>query len=203
MAKKIVAIAGTYRRGGTVDTAVDALLSAAEQEGIEIEKILLLDRHIEFCTNCRACTQHPGPQRGACPLNDDVDGILDKLEAADGIVLASPINFGNVTAIMKRFIERLVCYGYWPWDVFKPPQMRIKKPTKPAVLITSSTCPAFIGRWLMSNPLKTMKAAAKCLRAKPVGTLYFGSVGVRKAQTLDERQCLKARQQGTRLARAL
>jgi len=186
-ATKIVAIVGTYRRGRVIDTAVDQLLVDVQREGADVEKIMLLDEHIEFCANCRACTQEPGQHRGACPFTDDMDALLEKLDAADAIVLASPINFGNVTALMKRFIERLVCYAYWPWDVAKPPRMRDKKTTKPAFLIVSSTCPAFIGRWLMVNPLKTLKAAAKCLGAKPAGSVYLGLCAVSEHETLSEK----------------
>ena len=78
-------------------------------------KIYLIDKHIEFCANCRTCTQQEGQTRGQCSTIDDMRGILDEIERPDAIVLASPMNFWTVTAIMKRFIERLVCYAYWPW----------------------------------------------------------------------------------------
>ena len=203
MAKKIVAIVGTYRPGRVIDSAVDELLRSAQSEGVQTEKIMLLDKHIEFCSNCRMCTQQPGQTRGVCPLDDQMNDLLDKLEAADAIVLASPINFGNVTALMKRFIERLVCYAWWPWDLQKAPVLRVKKATKPAVLVTASACPAFIGRWLMANPRKTLKAAAKCLGAKPFASLYFGLVATGKDEILPESKRVKTRQQGIRLARAL
>ena len=57
MSKKIrvTAIVGTYRKGGIIDTAVDEILDSASQSGAEVKKIYLLDKHIEFCTNCRTC----------------------------------------------------------------------------------------------------------------------------------------------------
>jgi multimeric flavodoxin WrbA len=61
----ITAIVGSYRKGGTVDTVIDAILSAAREAGAETSKVYLIDKHIEFCTNCRACTQPEGPYRGA------------------------------------------------------------------------------------------------------------------------------------------
>ena len=62
---KITAILGTYRKGGVIDSAVDEILAAAREAGAETTKIYLIDRHIEFCTNCRACTQQEGDRRGA------------------------------------------------------------------------------------------------------------------------------------------
>ena len=68
MSKKIIAIIGTYRKGRTIDTAVTELLKGAEQQGAQTEKIYLLEKYIEFCTNCRSCTQQNGTARGDCVL---------------------------------------------------------------------------------------------------------------------------------------
>lgn len=203
MTKNIVAITGTYRRGGIIETAVDELLAAAHKEGAQTEKIMLLDKHIEFCTNCRACTQTAGEERGRCPLQDDMDDILDKIDRADGFVLASPINAGTMTAIMKRFIERLLCYAYWPWDVKKPPRMRIRNRTKHAVVITSSMCPAWLGGLLMGNAARLLKGTAKFIGAKKTDALYFGMVAIGRNETLSENHRRAARHMGTALARSL
>lgn len=68
MARKVVAIVGSYRKGGTVDTAVDAVLAGAREHGAETKKIYLIDQHIEYCRNCRSCTQDPGETRGKCVI---------------------------------------------------------------------------------------------------------------------------------------
>ncbi|MGE5843789.1 MAG: flavodoxin family protein, partial [Syntrophaceae bacterium] len=115
MAKKIIALSGSYRRDGIIEHAVDAILRAAAEKGAETEKVRLIESRIEFCRNCRKCTQQEGPQRGECVHRDDMEEILKKIEAADGLVLASPVNFFGVTAVTQRFIERLVCYAFWPW----------------------------------------------------------------------------------------
>jgi multimeric flavodoxin WrbA len=70
---KLVAIVGSYRKGGIIDTAIDEVLTAAKEEGAETVKIYLIDKHIEFCTNCRTCTQQEGLERGKCIIQDDMD----------------------------------------------------------------------------------------------------------------------------------
>ena len=107
-------------------------------------KIYLIDKHIEFCTNCRTCTQQEGSQRGQCPIDDDMQGILQQIERSDAIVLASPMNFWTVTAVMKRFIERLVCFAYWPWGRHAP-KIRKRRKTKRAVVVISSAAPLVVG----------------------------------------------------------
>ncbi len=201
MPKKIIAIVGTYRKGHTIDTAVDELLNAAQAGGARTEKIYLLDKHIEFCTNCRKCTQNKitGP-RDMCIHNDDMTQILDKIDAADCIVLASPINWFNVTAITKRFIERLICYAFWPWDKNSWPKNRIKNLTKKAVLITASGCPEFIGRPLFRGTFSVMKAAANCVGAKIAKKIYIGGAGVSQNQQLPEKYRKQACNAGKALA---
>ena len=127
--KRILGIVGSYRKGLVIDTAVSEILAAAAECGAETSKIDLIDAHVEFCTNCRTCTQEPGAEPGRCVLEDDMRSILQQIERSDGLVLGSPVNFGDVTAITKRFQERLVCYAYWPWDPPGPPVLRNKKLT--------------------------------------------------------------------------
>ncbi|UCG47882.1 MAG: flavodoxin family protein [Phycisphaerales bacterium] len=200
MSKKVVAIVGTYRRRGITDQTVTAMLEAAREKGAETTKIDLLDKNIEFCTNCRTCTQEPGTAHGRCVHNDDMEQILAEIECADAIILASPVNFFNVTALMKRFIERLVAYSYWPWE--KPmPKKRTDKLARRAVVVTSSACPAFIGRILMPGALGLLKKTANLMGAKVVRSVYFGTACLTEHQKLSEKQIQKARAAGALLVK--
>lgn len=203
MAKQAVAIVGTYRRGRVIDNAVSEILKGLEAEGVETSTVHLLDAKIEFCMNCRACTQAPGEQRGQCVLEDDMEGILEKIDQADVVVLASPVNFGTVTALMKRFVERLVCTAYWPWESQAYPKPRSKTKTKQAILVTSSACPSVIGRWLMPSSLKVLKQAADCMLAKVYKALYFGMVAEAQAEVLRDKDQDKAYAAGRALGASL
>jgi multimeric flavodoxin WrbA len=194
---RITAIVGSYRKDGIIDTAVDEILSSAREEGAEVEKIYLIDRHIEFCTNCRACMQQKGSERGECCLDDEMGAILNEIERSDAIVLASPMNFGTVTAVMKRFIERLTCFGYWPWGKNAPAERR-KAGDKRAVLVASSAAPSFIAR-LMTQLIKLLKQAAGLLGAKTVGVLFIGMAAKQPRQPLSEKTRKRARQLGKKL----
>ncbi len=190
----IIGIVGSYRKNGTIDTAVSEILEAAAQKGAHTEKIYLQDQHIEFCTNCRHCLQTPG--RGECVLKDDMASLLDRIEAADALVLGSPVNFGDINALTRRFLERTVCYGYWPWTS-PAPIHSTAKPKKKAVLVTSSAAPRLIARWLMV-PIKTLKDLASMLGAKPIGTLWIGMVDPKDSK-LSTRNHQRAQQLGYQL----
>ena len=203
MAIKVVGIVGSYRKGKTIDSAVSAILEGAKDKGAETEKIYLLDKHIEFCTNCRSCTQGKiEGGRGKCVHNDDMDNILTEIDDADAVVLGSPINFDNVTAIMKRFVERLIAYTYWPWGKMAPVH-RITKKSKRAVTVTSSACPAFLGRILMPGALGILGKAAKVMGAKVIKSLYFGPVAGREDSQLSEKALRKSHKAGEELVRQI
>lgn len=53
------------------------------------------------------------------------------------------MNFGTITAVMKKFIERLVCFAYWPWGM-NAPKIRLDNKTRFAVLVASSAAPSLI-----------------------------------------------------------
>jgi len=172
---KVLAINGSYRENGHTDQAVEALAESLEAAGAEVEIILLRDYPIEFCLNCRACTQMPGDVPGECPQHDEMRALIAKIERADCYILAAPANFGSVTAIFKRFMERLVGYAYWPWDANGPQYRKARSPKKKALLVSSSAAPAILARWFFGID-KQLKMTAKTLGAEVVGSLYAGMI---------------------------
>jgi len=172
MAKKIVAIDGSYRRGGTISQAVEAAAGAARDGGAEVLVFRLAEKNVLFCDNCRACAQAHGTKRGSCPLADDMNEMLDAMEAADGLILAAPVNCFNVNALTRRFMERLTPYAYWPWGAMAP-VMRLKPGAKKAVLITSSAMPSLFGR-LFTGALRALKFIPAAFGARTAGTLFIG-----------------------------
>jgi len=195
---KVVGVVGSYRKKGIISQAVSEVLEAAKAKGAETKLIDLLDQDIQFCKNCRGCTQEGGEKRGKCVIEDDLDGVLTEIDSADYLVLGSPVNFFNLTALMRRFMERLVCYTYWPWDSKKFPVLRTKKKDKQAVLITSSAMPAIIGRF-MTGSLRALRIVADTVGAKSMKSLFIGLVAVQEQETLPEKIRRKARKIGSRL----
>lgn len=198
MSRMVLGIVGSYRKGGSIDQAVSAVLAAAAAGGAATEKIYLLDSHIEFCTNCRSCTQQPGYAPGPCSLEDDMAGLIERIEGADALVLGAPVNFGNVNALTQRFLERLVGYSFWPWGAPAPKLRRKGLPPKPAVLVTASAMPAVMGR-LFTGALRGVKLGAAAVGARPVATLFVGLVARQEHQQLPKRLLRKATSVGHKL----
>jgi len=194
---RLLAINGSYRTDGVIDQAVELIASAASQAGVQTEVIRLRDYPIEFCRNCRQCTQMPGEAPGNCQHQDGMRELIAKIESADVLVLASPTNFSTVTAIFKRFMERLVVYAYWPWGAHVP-QFRKRELTKRAVLIASSAAPGPMGRLAFST-LRQLKMTAKTVGAKPVGSVFIGSMSQDDHPTLPDRVQSRLRKLASKL----
>lgn len=189
---KILVINGSYRDDGITDQAVEVTVDALKDAGAETEIINLRDYPIEFCLNCRECTQQPGANPGRCVLEDGMHALIDKIETSQAYVLASPTNFDSVTATFKRFMERLVVYAYWPWDQAYPKFRKMGEARKKALLISSSAAPWWLGRWMFGTS-KQLNMAAKSIGADSIGTLFTGLASTEKHKRLPQKTANRAR----------
>ncbi len=198
MSARVVAIVGSYRSGGVADRIVEVVLEGARVMGAQTRTFHLTEQHIEFCRNCRECTQQPGVERGPCRQQDDLEPMLKEIEAADAVVLASPVNYYNVTAIFRRFLERLLGYVYWPWGQMAPKPRTRLQPRK-AVLVATSAAPGFLIP-LATGAARALRITAALLGAKPVGKLWVGLAAGEARHALSARVVERARRLGMKLA---
>ena len=107
MAKKVLILSSSPRRGGNSDTLCDEFARGASEAGHEVEKIFLRDKTIHYCTGCSTCSLLKKP----CPQKDDAAEVVGKMVAADVIVMATPVYFYTMSAQMKTLIDR--CCGLY------------------------------------------------------------------------------------------
>jgi multimeric flavodoxin WrbA len=91
-----------------LETAFEKLDAVYPGEA-EHEIVHLRDLHIEPCKACNVCgkTKDTGKYIPCVRANeDDVQMVLDKMVAADGILVATPVYFGLPTDLFSRFIMR-------------------------------------------------------------------------------------------------
>ena len=101
---KILAINGSRRKNGNTSCLIQSILAPAVEGGAQIESIFLGDYNIGACTGCEGCSK-----TWECVIKDDFAEIITKLDAANGVIIASPTYWYSVTSDMKRFIDR--CYS--------------------------------------------------------------------------------------------
>jgi multimeric flavodoxin WrbA len=98
---KVVAIVGSPRPKGNTNYLVDQALQEISNRGIETEKIILSQYRINGCLGHENCRSFK-----VCQQDDDGRWIVEKFSQADGIILATPVYYYNMTAQMKTFIDR-------------------------------------------------------------------------------------------------
>jgi multimeric flavodoxin WrbA len=101
---KVLAINGSAQKDGNTAALINHVLAEMHKEGIETELYQLAGKKIGGCRVCLKCFQNKDRH---CAVTDDVlNGCLEKMLAADGIILGSPTYFANVTTEMKALIDR-------------------------------------------------------------------------------------------------
>lgn len=100
--KKILVLSGSPRKNGNSETLCDRFIQGAEESGNVVEKIRLRDLTIHFCQACDACQKN----KGRCIQQDDMASLLEKMIAADAIVLATPVYFYAMAGQVKTLIDR-------------------------------------------------------------------------------------------------
>ncbi len=102
MKKNVLIISASPRKQGNSDQLCDRFLAGARDAGHEAEKIFLRDMKIHYCLACDGCKRNGG----SCVQKDDMAGILDKIVAANVLVMATPVYFYTMNAQMKALIDR-------------------------------------------------------------------------------------------------
>jgi multimeric flavodoxin WrbA len=100
---KVLGIAASPRgsRSQTLKL-VQAVLDGAKSEGAEVELVDVCRLTLEYCNACDVCHK-----TGKCNIEDDFQGLLEKILSSDGLVWGSPNYFRSVTAQMKTMIDRM------------------------------------------------------------------------------------------------
>jgi multimeric flavodoxin WrbA len=114
---KVVAINGSARKDGNTAILIRRVFSVLEKEGIETELIQLAGEQIHGCTACGTCRKVKNRQ---CKIvNDNVNLYIEKMTAADGIILGSPTYFSMMSSEMKALIDRSGFVARANDDLFK------------------------------------------------------------------------------------
>jgi multimeric flavodoxin WrbA len=101
---KVVAFNGSPRKDGNTRTLIDCCLTELQAAGIETEVVQLGGERVRGCISCYSCVER---QDQRCVIGDDIiNDCIQKMIAADGIILASPTYFADVTTETKALIDR-------------------------------------------------------------------------------------------------
>ena len=101
---KVVALNGSARKNGNTAILLNTVLEELQREGMETELIQMDGIALPGCRACYKCFKNKN--RHCSVETDMLNEVIDKMLAAEGILLGSPTYFSDVTANMRAFIER-------------------------------------------------------------------------------------------------
>ena len=103
MSKRVLILSSSPRKKGNSNALCDRFMEGAIEAKHQVEKVVLAEKKINYCTGCYACRGN-----GRCAQKDDMAQVLDSMMAADVIVMATPVYFYTMCAQMKTAIDRTV-----------------------------------------------------------------------------------------------
>ncbi|MDR3264728.1 MAG: flavodoxin family protein [Synergistaceae bacterium] len=100
----VIAFNGSPRKKGNTSRLIDIVFSVLETEGISTREVQIGGNKIRGCVACMQCRTK---NLARCAFDDDpMNEWIEIMKSADGIILASPAYFANVTTEMKALIDR-------------------------------------------------------------------------------------------------
>lgn len=99
---KVLIINGSSKADGNTGIAINEMVKVFDAEGVETEVVLIGNRDVRGCIACNGCSE-----KGKCVFDDVVNEIAAKLEAADGLVLASPVYYASANGTLISCLDRL------------------------------------------------------------------------------------------------
>ena len=99
---KVLMINGSPRVNGNTSIALKEMEQIFVQNGIESEIVQIGNKDIRGCIACGSCAE-----RGRCVFDDEVNRLAPKFEAADGLVIASPVYYASANATLIACLDRL------------------------------------------------------------------------------------------------
>jgi multimeric flavodoxin WrbA len=103
MSKKILILSSSPRKAGNSETLCDQFRDGALSANHTVDKVVLAEKKINYCTGCGACAAN-----GKCAQKDDMALVLESMLKADVIVLSTPVYFYTMCAQMKTVLDRTV-----------------------------------------------------------------------------------------------
>jgi len=101
---KVTVFVGSARRKHTYAASEQFLKNLQSFGNIDYEVVPISDYQIGICRGCKLCLDK---SEELCPLKDDRDKLIGKINDSDGVVFATPNYSFNVSGIMKVFLDRL------------------------------------------------------------------------------------------------
>lgn len=105
---KVLMINGSPKANGNTAVALKEMENIFKENGIEVETVVIGNKAVRGCIACGSCYE-----KGKCVFDDVVNELAPKFEAADGLVVASPVYYASANATLIACLDRLFCSSHF------------------------------------------------------------------------------------------
>lgn len=99
---KVLLLNGSPRANGNTAIALEEMRKVFARDGVDTEVVQVGQHAVRGCIACNRCKTE-----GKCVFDDVVNTLAPKFEAADGLVVASPVYFASANATLIAVLDRL------------------------------------------------------------------------------------------------
>jgi multimeric flavodoxin WrbA len=99
---KVLILNGSPRPNGNTSIAVREMETVFQEGGVEVETVQIGNKDVRGCIACLSCAK-----TGKCVFDDIVNELAPKFEAADGLVVATPVYYASANATLVACLDRL------------------------------------------------------------------------------------------------
>jgi multimeric flavodoxin WrbA len=103
---KILILSGSRNREGQTARIIKAIQKGLSAGKAESDVIFLIEKSIERCRMCDPDGWGLCRRESRCIIEDDLQGIIDQVKAADALVFANPVYFSDLSESMRSFLDR-------------------------------------------------------------------------------------------------
>jgi len=104
---KVLQVVGSRNPKGQTARVAGAFAAGAASKGTEVEQVFLPTLDIRRCRQCDDNGWGICRSEGRCTIEDDFAGTVAKIAAADAVVFATPVYYGDLSESMGAFLDRL------------------------------------------------------------------------------------------------
>jgi multimeric flavodoxin WrbA len=166
MTRKVLILKGSPREKGNSAILADRAAEGALEAGAEVESIYLHGLDIRACDACELCAE------GACVIEDDMQPLYPKLEAAGAILLASPIYWFTYSAQLKLCIDRWYGFQGHRWKEVRGKQF--------GMILTYGDTDLYTSGGI--NAIQTVETMCRFLKSELVAVVHGSLDGVGEAE---------------------
>ncbi len=177
---EIIAIVSSPRTGCNSETIAKSIAEGAKENGNNVKFVHMKDLEMKPCEACNYCKKND-----RCIQTDGISDLIQEIRECDGVILTSPLYFGQTCAQYRVFEDRL-------YSALGPNGSNIPAGKKVASVVTcgSDSGDAQKEAEHMSFIFK------KYFGGEPIGTVIFKDSGDKDAASKDQAVLEEARELG-------